>query len=66
MKLISPVSNKGSSPKSSGCVTAGDGHGCSQSRRAGSRGVVINRSVPGRKGMKNVAKQVHKGMKIKI
>jgi hypothetical protein len=31
-----------------GCATAGDGHGCSQSRRAGSRGAVINCSVPGR------------------
>jgi len=31
-----------------GCAPPGDGHGCLQSRRAGSRGTVINHSVPRR------------------
>ena len=31
-----------------GCATAGDGNGCSQSRRAGSRGADINSGGPGR------------------
>ena len=59
--------HKGTIPRpclQQGCATAGDGHGCSQSRRAGSRGAVINRSVPGRKGMKNVPKVWNKSTEV--